>query len=254
MDAPWNAELYNDKHAFVHEHGEGLVDLLGPKSGESILDLGCGTGQLTHQIAAAGALVIGIDSSSQMVQTARKNYPKTQFRQMDACSLDFDSRFDAIFSNAVLHWINNQEKVSEQMYMQLKEGGRMVVEFGGQGNVGQIRKALNDCFRQRGLGSHAESRSWYFPSIGEYSRLLETVGFEVNFARLFDRPTMLDSEESGIKEWLEMFAKDYFIGIDREEADRIMQEVQDKLRPILFKDGKWYADYRRIRVIARKSK
>jgi trans-aconitate methyltransferase len=252
MDAPWNVKLYNDKHAFVHEHGKELVDLLDPKPGESILDLGCGAGQLTSQIASAGATVIGVDSSPHMVQAAIRSYPKIEFRQMDACSLDFDKPFDAIFSNAALHWIRDQKKVTAMMHLHLKEGGRLVVEFGGKGNVGQIRKALNDCFRQRGMFSHAEPKRWYFPSIGEYTRLLESAGFEVNVAQLFDRPTVLASEQSGIKDWLAMFAKDYFIGIDPAEADKIMREVQETVRPALFHEGKWYADYRRIRVMARK--
>ena len=250
MSSSWNADLYNQKHAFVHQYGANLVEFLDPKAGEVILDLGCGTGQLTRKIARSGARVIGIDSSLEMIEAAREQYPELEFKLQDAETFSFDFLFDAVFSNAAMHWIKDQNLVVERMHQQLKQGGRLAVEFGGQGNVERILNALRKEFQERGHQQQALYDPWFFPSISEYTGLLEAVGFEVTFAQLYDRPTMLESEDSGISDWLEMFAGNFFEGIDQEERATIKREVQEKLRDECFSDGKWYADYRRIRVFA----
>lgn len=248
----WNADLYNDKHGFVHQYGTQLVDLLHPKKGESILDLGCGSGQLTAKIAESGASVIGIDSSNQMIASARKLFPDQHFYVKDATDFSFKTPFDAIFSNAVLHWVKDQKSVADCMYKNLKEGGRLVLEFGGKGNVDSIIRAAKKCLISRGLEKYASIDQWYFPSISEYTNLLESSGFEVSLAQLYDRPTRLESDRRGIKDWLEMFGAHFFDQLSSELKEDILEEVQEDLRTSCFKDGHWYADYRRIRIVAHK--
>ena len=137
----WNANLYEQKHAFVWQYGTEVLKILAPQPGERILDLGCGTAQLTAQIAAAGAHVIGLDSSPAMIEQARSNYPELQFELADARDFHFAEPFDAVFSNAVLHWISAADRVARSLFLALKPGGRFVAEFGGRGCVREIRAA-----------------------------------------------------------------------------------------------------------------
>ncbi len=243
----WNAELYECNHAFVSQLGADLVELLSPQKGERILDLGCGTGHLAHAIASNGAEVIGIDAASTMVEKARSYYPTLHFEVRDATNLQFVEEFDAVFSNAVLHWITAAEQVVAGIWQALKPGGRFVAEFGGKGNVQAIVKALGETIRAAGYPVHL---SWYFPSIGEYSSLLEKHKFEVTFTSLFDRPTPLNEGEEGMRNWIEMFAHSLFQEIPAEQQIGIMTKIEDQLRPKLYQDGIWFVDYRRIRVVA----
>src|SRR6185436_7080741 len=165
----WNTELYNNKHAFVYQYGEALIELLDPKPYEKILDLGCGTGELTEKIKEKGSLIIGIDSSAEMVTKAKEKYPLISFETMDATSMNFENEFDAVFSNAVLHWIKESEKVVTNIYRSLKEGGRLVAEFGGRNNVKNIVNALESSFEKRNIEFE---RFWFFPSTAEYAALL----------------------------------------------------------------------------------
>lgn len=246
----WNVNLYNEKHGFVHKYGADLVQLLEAKIGERILDLGCGSGQLTSEISNYTDKVIGIDSSKEMIEASREMFQSLEFYQMDAASFEFDKAFDAIFSNAVLHWVKNQKTASQNMYRHLKTGGRLVVEFGGAGNVATITNAIRICLIDRGFFENAGLERWYFPSISSYTTLLEEVGFEVVHAQLYDRPTLLESKNNGIKDWIEMFGAHFFEGIQQEDKISILNEVQNKVHASCFKDGNWYADYRRIRVVA----
>ncbi len=248
----WNVDLYNDKHGFVHQYGSQLIDLLAPKEGELILDLGCGSGQLTSKISESGAKTIGIDSSEEMIKASQELFPDLDFYHMNAVSFTFERRFDAIFSNAVLHWVKDQELATTNMFKHLNEGGRLVVEFGGFGNVGTIVNAIRSSLNSRGFHKNAGLERWYFPTISEYTSLLEEVGFEVVFAQLYDRPTLLESKNKGIEDWIEMFGSHFFLGIDPKEKAAILSEVQNNVRSKCFKDGQWYADYRRIRVVALK--
>lgn len=248
----WNTELYNNKHGFVHQYGTQLIDLLKPQKGERILDLGCGSGQLTAQIAQSGASVVGIDSSGQMIRAAKDLFHDQEFEVMDATDFSFDQPFDAIFSNAVLHWVKDQKRTAECMRKNLKTGGRLVVEFGGKGNVETIIKAAKKSLNSRGFKKYASINHWYFPSISEYTGLLESVGFEVGLAQLYDRPTQLESDDSGIKDWLEMFGAHFFNELSSDIKAEILDEVQEELRSSCFKEGHWYADYRRIRIMAEK--
>ncbi|NNE78035.1 MAG: methyltransferase domain-containing protein [Pricia sp.] len=248
----WNAELYNGKHAFVYEYGKSLIELLNPQVEERILDLGCGSGALTAEIYKLVSSVVGIDKSPEMIETARKNFPAVLFKVGDASNFIYEEKFDAIFSNATLHWVVSYKKAIANMYANLVDGGRIVVEFGGKENVKTIIEALRDSLEKRGFSEQARTQLWYFPSIGEYTSALEIQGFRVTFAQWYDRPTELDDEVTGIIDWLTMFAQPFFKGITAKEVIEIKKEVQRKVQPKLFQDGKWFADYKRIRVIAYK--
>ncbi|MCU0542902.1 MAG: methyltransferase domain-containing protein [Oscillatoriaceae cyanobacterium Prado104] len=246
----WNTGLYERNHAFVWEYGESVVELLAPQAGERILDLGCGTGQLTEKIAQTGAFVRGIDASAAMVAKARDNYPSIDFTVADARSFEVEEQLDAVFSNAVLHWIKEPDAVINCIGKALKPGGRFVAEFGGKGNVGAIVAGICSVLSEIGCGELASMNPWYFPSVGEYAGLLENAGFEVRYAVLFDRPTVLEGGCSGMVNWIEMFAGGWLSALSEEVRSRAIQKVAEKVRSSLYSDGNWMADYRRIRVVA----
>jgi trans-aconitate methyltransferase len=243
----WDAELYEARHSFVWHFGESMVELLDPKPGERILDLGCGPGQLTQKIAEHGASVLGLDSSLDMVGQGRQNYPNLHFVLQDATAMEFEDEFDAIFSNAALHWMLDAEAVARRMYRALRTGGRLVAEFGGRGCVQTIDRAvMNTVARYAGCVPDPKR---FFPGIGEYASLLEEQGFETRFAHLFDRPTPLEGER-GMENWIRQFSWFYFETLPAPEREKALQEAVEQLRPVLYQDGKWSADYRRIRIIA----
>lgn len=245
----WDAELYDNKHSFVSELATDLVELLAPKSGECILDLGCGTGHLTHNIAISGAEVIGIDNALTMIERARKNYPNLKFEVADGTNLDFEEQFDAIFSNAVLHWIKEPEKVIAGIWRALKPGGRFVAEFGGKGNIKEITTAIHNAIQADYPINEALNHS-YFPSIGEYGTLLEQQGLELTFATLVERPTPLEDGEQGLQNWIRMFRNNLLAAVPSDKQIKILADIENQLRPKLYRNGTWFADYRRIRVMA----
>jgi trans-aconitate methyltransferase len=245
----WNAELYKEKHAFVFEYGNSLIEWLQPKEGENILDLGCGTGELTAQIAATGAKVTGLDSSATMIASAQQHFPDITFKVGDATSFSLPETFDAVFTNATLHWIRQQEKALDRIWQHLKPGGRLVLEMGGKGNVDDITGALEKALHSRG---YAYKPFWYFPSVGEYTSLLEEYDFRVNQVLYFDRETELADPENGIVEWLQMFGSHFLEQIPEEDRLPVLQEAQEALRATNFRNGKWYSRYVRLRVKAEK--
>ncbi|WP_293176546.1 MULTISPECIES: class I SAM-dependent methyltransferase [unclassified Microcoleus] len=246
----WNTDLYEQQHAFVWQYGESLLELLAPQAGEGILDLGCGTGQLTAKIAESGAFVQGIDSSLAMISTAKSNYPHINFVAADARNFQVEEPLDAVFSNAVLHWIKQPDAAIACVEKALKPGGRFVAEFGGKGNVGAIARALLNVLSEIGCEEPQSLNPWYFPSIGEYALLLENHGFDVSYAVLFDRPTPLEGGSAGMVNWIEMFAGGFLSGLSPFVRSRAIKQVEERLRPALYRDGNWSADYRRIRVVA----
>lgn len=248
----WDAELYDRKHSFVSHFGADLVELLAPRPGECILDLGCGTGHLTYKIASSNAQVVGIDSASSMIEQARTHYPDLQFEVGDGRNLPFTERFDAVFSNAVLHWIKEPEKVVASIWRSLKPGGRFVAEFGGKGNVKAIVAAIYNAMQAAGYPGNEDLNPWYFPSIGEYGTLLEKQGFQLTFATLFERLTPLDDGAQGIQNWLKMFANSFVQAIPVEKQTSFLDDVEKQLLS-LYHNSTWFADYRRIRVIAIKN-
>jgi trans-aconitate methyltransferase len=249
MHNPWNATLYDGKHSFVWQHGAALVELLAPRPGERILDLGCGTGHLTAQLAAAGAEVVGIDSSAEMIKQARDSYPALRFELADARNFAGDEAFDAVFSNAALHWIREPEQVIRSIHHALKPEGRFVAELGGKGNVQTIATALDHAAQRLGHGPFESA--WYFPGVAEYATLLEGGGLEVTLALLFERPTQLQGEQS-LREWVRMFAGWFLDRIAAAQRAEFLGLVEEEVRPLLYREGHWYADYRRLRVVARR--
>ncbi|MBG1239927.1 class I SAM-dependent methyltransferase [Nostoc sp. NZL] len=245
----WNTALYQDKHAFVWQYGEDLLNFLNPKPGESILDLGCGTGQLTEKIAQAGAEVRGVDHAPAMIEKARQNYPHIRFDVADARNFQVDELLDAVFSNAVLHWVKEADSAIACIHQSLKPGGRFVAEFGGKGNVQAIATALESALEAINIPVKALN-PWYFPSIGEYATLLEQQGFDVIHAILFARPTPLAEGEAGMANWIQMFANAFLAGLSGEQQIQLIRVVEEYLKPTLYQQGTWTADYRRIRIVA----
>ncbi len=246
----WNPTLYNQKHSFVYHYGESLIDELNPQPNEQILDLGCGTGELTQRISTFGAYATGIDSSAELIAAAQQRFPSIEFRRQDAAQLSDTECYHAIFSNAVLHWVKDQSAVTRGMFQALRPGGRLVAEFGGQGNVQTIVNALREILLQYGYEQQAAAQPWYFPSVGQYASLLETHGFRVQWMHHYVRPTELNDTADGIVDWLRMFAGSFLAGIATDQQDAILVEVQEKLRTELYRQGKWYADYQRLRFRA----
>jgi trans-aconitate methyltransferase len=246
----WNAKLYNDKHAFVWQKAKGLLDLLAPQPGESVLDLGCGTGHLTAEIAATGARVVGIDRSAEMIAEAKAKYPAIEFQVVDATQLHFDRQFDAVFSNAAIHWILDAEKVVAGIARALKPGGRLIAEFGGNGNIERLMRAINGAAEKFGIAEGLEKLGWYYPGIAEYAGLLEKHGLEVREASLFARPTRLEDGEEGLDTWLRMFRSSVLERLPLERQPEFLREVARRARPELFRDGVWELDYRRLRIAA----
>jgi trans-aconitate methyltransferase len=250
MSAPkqrWDAGLYDDKHAFVWRHGVSLVDLLDPKPGERILDLGCGTGHLTAKIAATGARVVGLDHSAEMLAQARAAYPEQEFIQGDARDFGFAEPFDAVYSNAVLHWVRPPEAVVRCVRDALRPRGRFVAELGGSGNVRRIEHAMRAAAER--LNLRLDGPHWYFPGVAEYAALLEAADLEVRFATLFDRPTPLHGE-GGMRDWVKMFGRGVLESVPAQQHEDFLAAVEAVVRPELYGDAGWFADYRRLRVTA----
>jgi trans-aconitate methyltransferase len=246
----WNAELYDQKHAFVYQFGENVLEILDAKQGEHILDIGCGTGYLTKQLHDAGAIVKGTDYSPDMIAQAKEKHPDVEFEIADASNFDEGGQYDAVFSNAALHWVKNQDGMMDSVYKSLKPGGRFVAEMGGKGNVGQLVAAIKQVLAKHGYHEQTQTNVWYFPSIGEYATKLEAHGFRVTFAIHFDRPTLLADGKQGVVKWIKMFGEQYFEGIQEAKANQIIAEVTEILEPYYSDGAQWYADYKRLRFIA----
>lgn len=248
----WNSKLYDDKHRFVSAYGNDLISLLDPQANEMILDLGCGTGDLAHEISKSHATVIGMDNSAPMISRAEEKFPEIAFRVASAKDFDFEERFDAIFSNAVLHWILDQEAVVSRIFKHLKSGGRFVAEFGGKGNVKSIFEAVAHAFKKQNIPSVGRMNFFYYGSIGEYGSLLEKHGFVVSFASHFYRATPLADGENGIAHWLAMFGEKFFHGLSEKEIQQVMADATAYLKSTHFHDGQFIADYQRLRIVAYK--
>jgi trans-aconitate methyltransferase len=241
----WDPDTYARHGRFVSDLGAGVVDLLAPRPGERILDLGCGDGALTERLVAAGAEVVAVDASPEQVAAARA-------RGLDARvalgeRLAFASEFDAVFSNAALHWMTDADGVIASVFRALRPGGRFVGEMGGAGNVGAIRGALAEALDRRGIDA-SEADRLFLPTAEEYRGRLAAGGFSVESITLFARPTALPGELSA---WLETFAQPFLGAVPAEERPRLVDEVTHALRPVLYDAGRgWVADYVRLRFVA----
>jgi len=250
MKKPWNPELYDRRHSFVWKAAEDLVKLLHPRPGERILDVGCGTGHLTHAIASAGASVLGIDVSDPMLEEARRNYPDLTLEKADASEYRTDTPFDAVFSNAALHWMTEPRRVTERIHDALRPGGRFVAELGGAGNLHAVHGALAEAIRDAGFVPLPESSLLYFPTLGQYASLLEACGFRVTHGLHFDRPTRLPDGDGELRNWIAGFADRFLAVAPAAAQEGILRQVEDRLRPTLHYEGAWHADYVRLRIQA----
>ena len=241
----WKSDSYQHNTGFVSAYGEDVLSWLGAKSGERILDLGCGDGILTRKIGDLGVDVVGVDASPSFVETACA--AGLDVRLMDGQALTFNDEFDAVFSNAALHWMLDPQAVLEGVVRALKPGGRFVGEFGGFGNVAAVSTAMQAVGAEMG-GNLALAGPWFFPTVSQYSTMLEANGFAVEEITTFYRPTPLPT---GIRGWLQVMRGPFFeqFGDRSEEA---FAKVEAALRPSLCDhEGQWIADYVRLRFNAR---
>lgn len=244
----WDADRYARNARFVADLGEPLVDILAPMPGERVLDLGCGDGALTEKLAAAGARVVGVDSSREMVAAARAR--ELDVRVIDGARLPFEAEFDAVFSNAALHWMKDLAPVFAGVWKALVDGGRFVGETGGAGNVAAVSEVLCDALARRNIDAEAHY-PWVFPSPEDFRAMLEGCGFRVANLELIPRPTPIPSAIDG---WLEVFAGSFLALLPVAERSAFVAEVCDALAPRLQKpDGSWIVDYVRLRFAAFKS-
>lgn len=249
----WNAEAYDSNLRFISNLGKDVLTLLQPQKGEKIVDLGCGTGDLTHGISITGADVLGIDASSEMIERARFKYPHIRFQIDNGQTFRLPEKVDAVFSNAALHWMKPAATVVESISLALKQGGRFVAEFGGKGNVQLVIESIVTVMEEV-YGINVSSRNpWYFPSVGEYASLVEKYGFTVIFAQHFERPTPLTDGENGINHWLDSFGDDFFRDLAYDDKLIVYEKMKARLRDRLFKADTWVADYKRLRIVAIKN-
>jgi len=247
-----NSALDEGNHAFVEQYGEELLELLAPQVGEKILDLGCGTGYLTARIAESDACVQGIDSCSSTIWEARKNYPDIKFEVEDARNFPVEEPLDAVFSYSVLHLIQELDAVINCVEKALNPGGRFVAEFNGEGSVGAIVRALLSVLSEISGQEPEALNPWYCPSIEEYTGLLEQQGFDVRDLS-FPRQAHL-SGRLGLVSWIEDFVDKFLPGLsDDVRSPEVINSVEERLPPALYRDGNWIADYRIIRVVAVKN-
>jgi len=242
----WSADVYEHNARFVSDLGNIIVQWLAVEPDERVLDLGCGDGVLTQELVAAGAEVLGIDASEDMLASARERGLNVEL--MDGHALTFDNEFDAVFSNAALHWMWQPEKVIAGAFHALRPGGRFVAEMGGFGNVAAIDAVL----RAVGLGAVGNkvqnTHLCYFPTPNAYSALLEQAGFKIERMELAPRQTPLPT---GLEGWLETFRQPFFDQFDEDTREKVLQQVLAALKPDLCdENGLWWADYVRLRFIA----
>ena len=242
----WLAERYATVGAFVPVLGAPVLDLLAPRAGERVLDLGCGDGVLSEKIAAAGAEIVAVDAAPDLIAAARTR--GLDARLVDGQTLRFSAEFDAVFSNAALHWMKDADAVIAGVKRALKPGGRFVAEMGGHGNIASVIVALTAVLARRGIDA-SPLNPFYFPTAEAYRAKLETAGFEVDEIGIIPRPTVLSTD---IEPWLDAFCEAFLSAVPQPDRAQARAETAELLRPVLVaEDGRWIADYVRLRFRAR---
>lgn len=243
----WDSSLYDKQHHFVSEYGQSLVELVNTEPGQCIWDLGCGTGILSDQLARQGAHVTGTDLSPEMIRQAKDRYPHIDFRVADAVTVSFDEPFDTVFSNAVFHWIKDQENLLANVHRALKPDGRIVCEMGAEGNISHIETAFRQSLASHGVDYKSQ---FFFPSTQQYASLLRQAGFTIEAIEDFDRPTPFPNGEEGMALWLTQFYAGQLNPLDKEVSHAVINQTVSILQSILWKNDTWIGDYRRLRFAA----
>ncbi|WP_239089456.1 class I SAM-dependent methyltransferase [Sphaerimonospora thailandensis] len=246
----WHTRAHDGSFfGYVSAQGAPIVDLLDPRPGERVLDLGCGTGVLTAEIAARGAHVLGIDGSHTMIEAAIAQHPGLDFTVGDAHDFTVAQPYDAVFSNAALHWMSRDpDAVISCVRLALRPGGRFVAELGGAGNCATLTSAMLTAWREHGL--YEPELPWYFPSPAEYAMRLEKGGFAVKVVECFDCPTPLDGCPNGAADWVRMFAGSLLEKVPAATVEPLLRRVNELAAPALRHESGWLADYVRLRFAA----
>ncbi len=245
----WNAENYQSTCGRVTEHGTKLVDVLRNFNPHKVLDIGCGTGVLTNEISKFAKQVIGIDLSASMIEKATMSFPYIEFKTVDACELPWNNYFDAAFSNAVLHFIKNQDIFLESVNQVLVNNGVFICEFGASGNIAHMLDAVNKACISRGK---EYTLRFYYPTQDEYKKLLEKHGFIIETIETYDIDTKLIEGEVALRNWINQifsFEMDWF---DNNERIEVIDEIENELRPYQWDGTQWHLPNKRLRVIAQK--
>lgn len=243
----WDAQRYDSQHRFVAQYGQDLLSLLPENHSCSVLDIGCGTATLTEELSKRYQRVVGLDASKNMISQAQQNYPELNFVCQDALSMTYQQEFDIVFSNAVFHWIDNHDLLLTRIHEALKPGGVIVAEMGAYKNCDAILQAFKSCFEKKGYRFNSP---YFYPKTDDYQALLEEHGFEVEMIVDFDRPTPLTEGEQGLRNWIIQFYEQNLCRMPKEKQAEVLSEVETLLKPVLWHDTIWVADYRRLRFKA----
>lgn len=245
----WNSSLYDKKHDFVAEYGKGLLEFIPKNDEQIILDLGCGTGTLTAQLAGLCAKVVGVDSSQNMINKAKEQFSDIEFKVCDAMALPFEKEFDVVFSNAVFHWISDHNTLLKNIYKVLKPQGLLVCEFGANDNIATIENAFATACKYLGYGYETK---FNFPTVENFSKLLENSGFAIDKIYAYDRPTVLKDGEQGLSNWMKQFFASELTVMPENIQAMVLKKAEEISGDDLWNGKEWVADYRRLRAIAHK--
>lgn len=243
----WNSTLYDKKHDFVAKYGKGLLEFVPQNAKQTILDLGCGTGILTAQLAQLCNKVVGVDSSENMIDKAREDFGDIEFKVCDALALPFEKEFDVVFSNAVFHWISDHDVLLKNIHKALKPQGILVCEFGASGNIATIENAFAEACNSLGDGYEAK---FNFSTVEDFGNLLKKNGFVIDRIYEYDRPTVLKDGEQGLVNWIKQFFVSELEVMPEHVQAIAFENVERLTRETLWNGKEWVADYRRLRVIA----
>lgn len=243
----WNSSLYDKKHDFVAEYGKDLLTYIPNHPAQSILDLGCGTGALTIQLADLGSRVMGVDSSSSMIEKARERFPGLTFQICDALALPFEAEWDVIFSNAVFHWISDHDTLLESIRRALTPQGVLICEFGAVGNTAVILQSFGTASAE--FGYSYESK-FNYQSPENFEKLLTKHGFVIDRVWDFDRPTPLKDGKDGLQNWIRQFLASDLAAMSQDIQERVLSRTEELAKERLWKKTEWVADYRRLRAVA----
>lgn len=243
----WNSDLYNEQHDFVTNYGKSLFDFVPTRPEQSVLDIGCGTGVLTNELSKKMRLVKGIDASKEMIAKAQQLFPTINFEVMDALELRDINQWDVIFSNAAFHWIDDHDLLLNTIHSSLKPSGKLICEFGAEGNIQTIMDAFNFSMKKLGKNNVA---TFNFPSVDVFSFLLEKNNFKIDAITAYDRPTALKNGKYGLQNWLQQFLATPLQAMPQELQHQLVADVENQTKATLWHNDQWVADYKRLRVIA----